>query len=126
MTEQIYVYRIVTDEEWNQLCRDGFLAFSPLDQQDGFVHLSTKDTVLETARLYYSNTSQPRVLKMRGDTLGAPLRFEPVAKRGGMLFPHYYGGPLKGKHIEAVALLESGAQGFSWGDDEKYDNGCTV
>ena len=126
MNAPIYVYRIVTDEEWNQLCRDGFLALSPLDQQDGFVHLSTEDTVLETAHLYYSNTSQPRVLKMRGDALGTSLRFEPVAKRGGILFPHYYGGPLKGQHLETVIVLKSAEQGFSWGDEHKYDNGCTV
>jgi uncharacterized protein (DUF952 family) len=126
MTTHPFVYRIATEREWNQLCKDGVLGLSLLDRKDGFVHLSTAATVLETADLYYGKYPRLRVLKLNCDVLGKALRFEPVATRAGALFPHYYGGPLKREQIESFLWIESESGGFSWGKGGFYDNDFTV
>ena len=114
MTTETDVYRIVTEEEWTALETGGVLPLSALDQRDGFVHLSTRDTVLETANLYYSQYETLRVLQMKATSLGTSLRFEPVRSRKGALFPHYYGGALSSAVIEQSLWLHRSSEGFRW------------
>lgn len=89
MTDDPYVYRLIAKALWENLAPDATLPLAPVDEADGFFHLSTRAQVLETARLYYSGIDDLRAVGFTPDALGAALRFEP--SRGGDLFPHYYG-----------------------------------
>ena len=60
-----------------------------MDRQDGFIHLSGADQVVETARRHFAGATGLTLLTVDPDRLGDALRWEP--SRGGALFPHLYG-----------------------------------
>jgi len=58
-----------------------------LDERDGYVHLSTRAQVAETARLHFAGAEGVRLLRYAVADL-PPLKWEP--SRGGQMFPHLY------------------------------------
>jgi uncharacterized protein (DUF952 family) len=82
------VYKLLRASEWEAFAAAGHLAGSPLDLQDGFVHLSTAAQVQETAVRHFAG-EEGLVLAALDETRLVPeLRWEP--SRGGALFPHLY------------------------------------
>ena len=84
-----YVFRIVYYSDWERTLVTGMVPKSRLDENDGFVHLSTENTVLETANLYFDPKQQPIVLKLSVASMEKHLRWEWVESRGAS-FPHLY------------------------------------
>ncbi|MFJ8580604.1 DUF952 domain-containing protein [Micromonospora sp. NPDC093277] len=82
------IYKILANDEWEQARAAGQFAGTAMDRQDGFVHLSAADQVVETARRVFSGVTGLTVLAVDPDRLGDALRWEP--SRGGALFPHLY------------------------------------
>lgn len=64
------------------------LARAPIDEKDGFMHLSTGEQVKETARLHFAGQGDLWLIEVDTQRLEG-LRLEP--SRGGALFPHVYG-----------------------------------
>ncbi|MEU2702832.1 MULTISPECIES: DUF952 domain-containing protein [Micromonospora] len=83
------IYKILTDDEWTQARADGRFAGTAMDRQDGYVHLSAADQVVETARRFFAGVTGLTVLAVDESRLGDALRWE--ESRGGALFPHLYG-----------------------------------
>lgn len=104
--ERASVYKLLTEEEW-QAAESAGHAASALDQADGYIHLSTRAQLAETARRHFSGRGRIRLLKFDSAVL-APLRWEP--SRGGDLFPHLY-GPLEIGKAQAGWWLEPGKDG---------------
>jgi len=82
-----HVYKLLTPTDWAKAQADG-VTTTALDTADGYVHLSTRDTAAETARLHYAGQQSVRLLEFAVADL-SPLKWEP--SRGGTLFPHLYG-----------------------------------
>lgn len=61
----------------------------PIDERDGFIHLSTAEQLAETLRLHFAGQNGLVLIAVRTAALGDSLRWEP--SRGGALFPHIYG-----------------------------------
>lgn len=80
------VYKLLTEDEW-QAAQSAGHAASALDKADGYVHLSTRAQLAETARRHFSGKGRIRLLRFDDQVL-SPLRWEP--SRGGDLFPHLY------------------------------------
>ena len=59
------------------------------DRRDGFLHLSARDQVVETARRHYADVAELWVLEIDAAALGDALTWE--RSRGGALFPHVHG-----------------------------------
>jgi uncharacterized protein (DUF952 family) len=55
---------------------------------DPFIHLSTRDQVIESAAIHLAGVADLLLLTIDADALGPALRWEP--SRGGALFPHLY------------------------------------
>jgi Protein of unknown function (DUF952) len=53
MATEPFVYKILTEEQWLTLKNNGKFTGSPVDLKDGYIHLSSKDTVEKTADLSY-------------------------------------------------------------------------
>ncbi|MER6594019.1 DUF952 domain-containing protein [Micromonospora purpureochromogenes] len=83
------IYKLVTLDEWARAGVDGYVPASALDRQDGFLHLSAADQIVETARRHYAGATGLALLTVEEDRLGDDLRWEP--SRGGARFPHLYG-----------------------------------
>ena len=96
------VYKIVPADLWDAAMAAGRFEGAPVDQSDGFIHLSTAGQVRETARRHFGGQHDLLLVTVDAAALGEALRYEP--SRGGALFPHLYGPLLASAVIGAVPL----------------------
>ncbi len=83
------VYKIVPRALWLEAEETGTFLGAPVDLDDGFIHFSAADQVVETARRHFTTQSDLLLVAVEAEALGSALRWE--ASRGGALFPHLYG-----------------------------------
>ena len=89
MTE-LFAFKILTREQWEQWRADDIFAGAPVDIADGYIHLAAREQVAETASKHFAG--QDDLIRAMIDlaALGDTVKWEP--SRGGALFPHIYGG----------------------------------
>ena len=110
------IYRVISGDDWEQTKASDLVPRCGADERDGFIHLSTRETIVETANLYFEPAEQPVVLEVDVVELGPALKWEPVESRGGVLFPHLYTAGITMASIRAVTVLDYSEQGFSLGE----------
>ncbi|MGB1815737.1 MAG: DUF952 domain-containing protein [Rubripirellula sp.] len=96
------LYKLLSREEWQQVLEAQALVGFGIDLTDGFIHLSTKEQVKETARLYFSGLDDLMLVSIDSSGLGDSLRWE--ESRAGALFPHVYGAIPMAAVIDTVML----------------------
>ena len=103
-----YIYKILRDSEWQSLNETGFFAGSPVDSQDGYIHLSYADQVQATAAKHFAGTEGLVLARFDASDFGDVLKAE--VSRGGALFPHLY-GLLPRSALKQHWMLRLGADG---------------
>jgi uncharacterized protein (DUF952 family) len=83
------IYKICSAELWEEAQRAGLFRGAPLDEREGFIHLSTAAQVAETAAQHFAGATGQMLVAVDAAVLGEALKWEP--SRGGDLFPHLYG-----------------------------------
>ncbi|BAK67067.1 hypothetical protein SLG_23920 [Sphingobium sp. SYK-6] len=84
-----FAFKLLPPEEWTRWRESGTFEGSPVDIADGYIHLSTRDQVRETAAKWFAQVD-PTILAMVDlQPLGDLVKWE--VSRGGALFPHVYG-----------------------------------
>jgi uncharacterized protein (DUF952 family) len=103
-TGDIIVYKIVPAALWHASERAGVFNGSPVDVQDGFIHLSRAEQIEETAARHFAGASDLLLVAVLGGPLD--IRWEP--SRGGDLFPHLYGALPMGSvaWVRALPLID--------------------
>ena len=111
-------YKLIDRDEWAAARAAGAYAGSAVDRADGYIHMSTKAQLAETARRHYAGRSGLMLLEVDIAALGPELRWE--ASRGGDLFPHLYGAlPADAVVAErALSVAGDGTMVFEDGADE--------
>jgi uncharacterized protein (DUF952 family) len=99
MTET--AFKILTAEQWDQFRADGMFMGAPVDQADGYIHLSTAEQLEETLSKHFAGQEGLVVAEVALSGFGDALKWE--ASRGGALFPHVY-APLTMRSV--VSYLE--------------------
>jgi uncharacterized protein (DUF952 family) len=94
-------YKILTPPQFAAL-RAGHFHGAPIDQTDGYIHLSTAAQVTETVTKHFAGQTSLIIAAIALAPLGDQVRWE--ASRGGALFPHLY-GTLRFEHVTAHAEL---------------------
>lgn len=82
------ICKIISAEDWAAARAAGRIAPAPIDVKDGYIHLSTEEQVLETARLHFAGRDDLVAVAFEAEDFGRDLKWE--ASRGGALFPHLY------------------------------------
>jgi uncharacterized protein (DUF952 family) len=82
------IFKIIDQSLWQAAVDAGLFTGAAIDLADGFIHFSTADQALETARRHFAGQHDLLLVAFDADALGPDLRFEP--SRGGDLFPHLY------------------------------------
>jgi uncharacterized protein (DUF952 family) len=85
---QTTIFKIMTEDQWEQLEAHGTFAGAAIDLTDGYIHFSYAEQVSETAIKHFGGQSGLRVVAVDTAMLGTALKAEP--SRGGALFPHLY------------------------------------
>ncbi len=80
------VYKIFLGQEWAALKASGETRGAPIDLADGYIHLSTAETVAETAAKYFAGVEGLVLVAVDPDD--PAMKWEP--SRDGALFPHLY------------------------------------
>lgn len=109
-----YVYRLATPAEWRAMQTTGALTRRPLDARDGFIHLSTRAQVLQTARRHFAPEAKLYALEIPLAAIAAKTRFERAPGRDEK-FPHYYGALSLAQVARAPVLTQRGGE-FRWED----------
>lgn len=89
MSEPEFIYKVATAAALDESRQRGAFSGMPVDERDGYIHMSTAAQLPETLRLHFAGQSGLMLFAVRTAELGATLRWEP--SRGGQLFPHIYG-----------------------------------
>ncbi|MCT4655911.1 MAG: DUF952 domain-containing protein [Cohaesibacter sp.] len=115
MTMAEIIYKICSQNLWQQAQALGQFEGAPVDLADGYIHFSTAEQVIETAMKHFKDQKDLVLLSVSVAALEAcpaELKWEP--SRGGALFPHLYGPmPLEAvTKCQELALLETGYHQF--------------
>jgi len=92
-----FIYKIFTAKQWQGAENSTHFPIAPIDESDGFIHLSTALQLAKTLELYFFGQSNVEILAISTKKIAKNLRWE--ESRGGDLFPHHY-GPLQKTSIE--------------------------
>ncbi|NNL73983.1 MAG: DUF952 domain-containing protein [Silicimonas sp.] len=82
------IYKIFRSLEYQNFLAHGETEGAPVDLADGYVHMSTRDQVEETAAKHFAGEDDLKLLALEPGALGDALKWE--RSRGGALFPHLY------------------------------------
>ncbi len=83
------LFKIYTSLQWQRCVSLGHLPWAPVDEADGFVHLSALEQVVGTARKHFADASGLVLVEIDPEALpDGSLRWE--VSRGGDRFPHVY------------------------------------
>ncbi len=102
------IFKILSAAEWRAAECVGTFSGSGVDRRDGYIHFSTAEQVIETARKHFSGARDLVLISIDAAALGDRLKWEP--SRGGASFPHLY-GELATAAVHRVDPLPLDAQG---------------
>ena len=102
------IYHMCRHDEWAAAEAAGAYPGSSQDREDGFIHFSTAEQIVESAARHRAGQSGLVLLAVEPVLLGPALKWE--ASRGGKLFPHLYGA-LPTSAVCWVAELPLGEDG---------------
>ena len=103
------VYKVCSKEEWDQAILNKFYAGSEIDNEDGFIHLSTKEQLNETVTKHFRGKKNLIIISFNTNKIQDNLKWE--ISRNGDFFPHYYGN-LETKFSENFFYLHLNADGI--------------
>lgn len=84
-----YIYKILQSSEWQTLKNTGNFAGSSIDNEDGYIHMSTADQVQGTLDKHYTEGHVLILAQIKASLVTAEIKYE--TSRGGSEFPHIYG-----------------------------------
>ena len=82
------IYKIVSQDLWEEARQQGVFTGAPVDIADGYIHFSTAAQAKETAAKHFAGQDNLLLVALDGAASSA-LTWE--VSRGGALFPHLYG-----------------------------------
>lgn len=100
-----YIYKIATQEQWDEALELGVFNGAPIDLSDGYIHFSTADQAKETAAKHFHGQSNLKLITVATAALGQALKWE--VSRGGDLFPHLYAKLNTDDAISVIDLAEN-------------------
>ena len=109
-----FVYRLATPEEWRFAQESGVVPKRDIDEKDGYIHLSTREQALDTARIHFADAEALLALEIPLALIADKVKFELAPKRG-EAFPHLY-DELKLDYVTRALNLEREGGGFVFGD----------
>jgi uncharacterized protein (DUF952 family) len=85
----LFAYKVLTAEQFEQFRADGVFKGAPIDLTDGYIHMSTREQAAETVAKHFAGQDRLVMLMVDLAAFGDAIRWE--ESRGGALFPHLYG-----------------------------------
>ncbi|HUC22022.1 MAG TPA: DUF952 domain-containing protein [Streptosporangiaceae bacterium] len=96
------IYKILLPAEWEAFEAAGQFDGSRFDRDSGFIHLSARDQVADTARRVFADEPALVIVAIDESVVAESLRWETTANRG--RFPHVYGGLPRGAVVATFTV----------------------
>ena len=103
------IFHMADKDAWADAVKQGNYPGTAMDQEDGYIHMSTAETIVTSAAKHRKGVQNLLLLVIDSDNLGEKLIWEPA--RGGILFPHLYEG-LSPAKVSKIIPLPLGADGL--------------
>lgn len=104
----LFAFKLLRPDEWREWRESGTFTGAPVDLADGYIHLSAREQVRETAAKWFADVDPLYLVMVDLAALGDLVRWEPA--RGGVLFPHVYGS-IPSSAIAGSSRLRLGSDG---------------
>tara|TARA_B110000003_G_scaffold168791_1_gene168716 strand:- start:54 stop:425 length:372 start_codon:yes stop_codon:yes gene_type:complete len=103
------IYKVLTLNEWQSAKESGKIV-TEIDQNDGFVHLSTSSQLSATLSMYFKAPSEVMLLQINFNKVKKMLKLEAISPNNSRKgsFYHLY-GELLIEHVSKCWLLDRGA-----------------
>ena len=98
------VYKIFTEDQWNEFIRRGTFKGTELDLKDGFIHLSAKSQVDGVLRKFFANVRPLYIAKFDAPHILEKLVWENANPENP--FPHLYNQDLMYGDVVDFYILE--------------------
>jgi len=99
----VLIYKIAHSDDWLEAFRNGPFEGTAKDREDGFIHFSTAEQLIETLKLHYRHSERMLAISsIDSEMLGERLKWEP--SRNGELFPHLY-APLQPDAVRKTVVV---------------------
>ena len=102
------LFHILSSNDWSEKSQEDYLPQS--FDEEGFIHLSTEQQLLDTANRHFRQERSLRVLEVNPSGLENNLVFEQIGEAI-EAYPHLYQS-LPKKNIVQCFVLENSSQGF--------------
>lgn len=109
------ILKIMGEADWAVARRTGRAPPAAIDVHDGYIHLSTEEQALETARRHFAGRDDLVAVVFDAGDFGDDLKWE--ASRGGALFPHLYADLPAARAVAARRLRRRDDGAFEFGED---------
>jgi len=83
-----HIFKILTVEQWNKFKSEGAFQGSPVDLEDGYIHLSRASQIKATLDKWYGEYARIVILEIDSQRVDSDLKYE--ISRGGAEFPHLF------------------------------------
>jgi len=110
-----YIYKIATQEQWQEAVETGIFKGAPIDLEDGYIHFSTAEQARETAAKHFHGQKNLKLVSVATQPLGDALKWE--VSRGGALFPHLYAELKTNDAVSIIDLPEDETGGHIFPED---------
>jgi uncharacterized protein (DUF952 family) len=108
------IYKIVSQDVWENAIKSGIFHGAAIDLQDGYIHMSDATQAEETAKRHFGGQEDLLLVAYDANQFGPELKWE--TSRGGALFPHIYASLEPARAVWAKPLpWQDGAHQFPAG-----------
>lgn len=105
----LFAYKVLTAQQFDQFKADGVFKGAPVDLADGYIHMSTRAQAAETVAKHFAGQDRLVLLMIDLAPFGDAVKWE--VSRGGALFPHLYADlPMSAVAGKVILRLDEAGQ----------------
>ena len=96
-------YKLFSEKDYKKFLKESFFEGSAADNEDGFIHLSTRSQIWETVYKHYNYERNLYISAFNFNSSDTNLKWD--LSRNDEYFPHYYGKLLLRDYVYSIKII---------------------
>ena len=97
------IYKLFSEKEYKNFVEESFFEGSPADNEDGFIHLSTRSQIGATVYKHFNDERNLYISAFNFNSSDPNLKWD--LSRNDEYFPHYYGKLLLRDYVYSIKII---------------------
>ena len=97
------IYKLFSEKEYKKFLEISFFEGSQADNEDGFIHLSTRSQIWGTIYKHFYDERNLYISAFNFNSVDTNLKWE--ISRNDEYFPHYYGKLLLRNYVYSIKII---------------------